>query len=77
LLLLQNGTLYPIEIKKSASPGKDAVKNFTVLKPVAEPEKHGGLSQFKLEIGAGAVICMAGDLLPADHKNWYVPVWLI
>jgi predicted AAA+ superfamily ATPase len=77
LLLLQNGTLYPIEIKKSASPGKDAVKNFTVLNPVTEPEKHGGLSQFKLEIGAGAVICMAGDLLPVDHKNWYVPVWLI
>lgn len=77
LLILQNGTLYPIEIKKSASPGKDAIKNFNVLAPVTEPEKFDGLEQHKLSIGTGAVICMATDLLPIDRKNWYVPVWLI
>jgi len=77
LLIYDNGTLYPIEIKKSASPGKDAIKHFGVLKPVTEPEKFGELSQIKMEIGNGAVVCMANDLLPIDAKNWYVPAWLI
>lgn len=77
LLLFQDGTLYPIEIKKAASPGSEAVKHFKVLAPVTEPEKFGALEQYKLEIGEGSVICMAGDLLPADRKNWFVPVWLI
>ena len=77
LLIYENGTLYPIEIKKSASPGKDAIKHFGVLKPVTEPEKFGELSQTKMKIGNGAVVCMANDLLPIDAKNWYVPVWMI
>lgn len=77
LLIYENGTLYPIEIKKSASPGKDAIKHFGVLKPVTEPEKFGELSQTKMKIGNGAVVCMANDLLPIDAKNWYVPVWII
>lgn len=77
LLILKNGTLYPIEIKKSASPGTDAVKNFNVLKPVTEPERFGELEQFKIEIGSGAVVCMANDLLPVDRNNWFVPVWMI
>lgn len=77
LLLYENGTLYPIEIKKSASPGKNAIKNFQVLEPITEPEKFGELSQTKTKIGNGAVICLANDLLPIDAKNWYVPAWLI
>ena len=77
LLLYENGTLYPIEIKKSASPGKGAIKNFDVLKPVTQPEKFGGLKGLKTNIGTGAVICLANDILPIDGKNWYVPVWLI
>jgi len=77
LLIYENGTLYPIEIKKSASPGKDAIKHFGVLKPVTEPEKFGELYQTKMKIGNGSVVCMANDLLPIDAKNWYVPVWLI
>lgn len=77
LLLYENGTLYPIEIKKSASPGKNAIKNFQVLEPITEPEKFGELSQIKTNIGNGAVICLANDLLPIDAKNWYVPAWLI
>jgi hypothetical protein len=70
-------TLYPIEIKKSASPGINAAKHFKVLQPVTEPERFGLLEQYKLKIGEGAVVCMANDLLPLDRKNWYVPAWLI
>jgi predicted AAA+ superfamily ATPase len=77
LLLVQDGTLYPIEIKKAASPGREAVKHFKVLDPVSEPEKFSDLSVHRMEIGNGAVICMANDLLPLDQKNWYVPAWLI
>ena len=77
LLLLQDGTLYSIESKKSASPGKDAVKHFRVLEPLTEPEKFGEPAQLKMKIGAGAVICMANDLLPIDKINWIVPAWMI
>lgn len=77
LLLLQDGTLYPIEIKKAASPGKEAAKHFKVLNPVTEPEKFSDLAVHKMEIGTGAVLCMANDLLPLDQKNWYVPAWLV
>ena len=76
LLLYQDGTLSPIEIKKSASP-KAAARNFHVLDPVQEPQKFGGLDELKVTIGAGNVICMANDLLPLDERNWRVPVWLI
>ena len=77
LLLYQNGILTPIEVKKAASPGRTAVKNFKALEPVKEPEKFAGVSQLKTEVGTGGVICMAKDVLPLDEKNWCVPVWLI
>ncbi|MDO4487066.1 MAG: ATP-binding protein [Bacillota bacterium] len=77
LLIYQNGVLSPIEIKKSASPGKTAIKNFKVLEPAGHEEHFDGLEPLKVEIGTGSVICMANDLLPVDDKNWYVPVWLI
>jgi len=65
LIIEQNNTLYPIEIKKSASPKKDATKNFSVL------DKSG------VNIGTGAVICLSRDVVPIDKDNWMVPVWLI
>ena len=77
LLIYKDGTLYPIEIKKSASPGSEAIKHFKALNPVTESERFDDLSQYKTEIGNGAVICMANDLRPIDSKNWYVPAWLI
>lgn len=77
LLLYQNGILSPIEIKKAASPGKAAIKNFHVLDSIRTAETLVGLETLKTEIGTGSVICMANDLLPVDEKNWYVPVWLI
>ena len=77
LLILQNGILSPVEIKKAASPGKAAVKNFRALNPIAAANTFEGLEKAKMEIGTGSVICMANDILPIDEKNWYVPVWLI
>ena len=77
LLIYQDGTLYPVEIKKSASPGKDAVKHFNALSPVTQPEQFGQPQQHKTEIGNGAVVCMANDLLPLDQYNWLVPAWMV
>ncbi|MCD8217885.1 MAG: ATP-binding protein [Clostridiales bacterium] len=77
LLIYQNGTLSPIEIKKAASPGRTAIRNFHVLEPVTRESSFEGISSLKTEIGTGNVICMANDLLPVDEKNWHVPVWLI
>lgn len=77
LLLYQNGTLSPIEIKKASSPGKVAIKNFDVLKPITKASTFDNLTALKTEIGNGSVICMANDLLPLDEKNWFVPVYLI
>lgn len=65
LIIEQNGTLYPIEIKKSANPGRDAIKNFDVLKKT------------DMKIGEGVVICLYSDVAPFDKNNWRVPVWLI
>lgn len=62
LIILENGKLYPIEIKKSADPGKGVLKNFSVL------------SQLPEEIGEGAVICMTPDIIPLDGKNRLVPI---
>lgn len=77
LLIYQNGSISPIEIKKSASPGKTAIKNFKVLKPIQEPERFGTMNELKINIETGSIVCMASDLLPLNEKNWYVPAWLI
>lgn len=77
LIIHENGTLYPVGVKKSASPGKDAIKHFNVLKPVTDPEKFGVFTQSKINIGNGVVVCVVNDLLPIDTKNWYVPAWII
>ena len=76
LLLYANATLYPIEIKKAASPDKSAIKNFNVLAPL-ESTRNEELTTLKTAVGTGAVICMANGLLPMDKGNWTVPVWLI
>jgi predicted AAA+ superfamily ATPase len=68
LLVLANGTLYPVEIKKAASPGRDSIKHFAVLRPLAGTG---------MQIGNGAVVCMANDLRPIDAANWCVPAWMI
>lgn len=77
LLLYKNNTIYPIEIKKAASPGKAAIKNFSVLEPLEQAEAFSGLESLKVNVGMGSVVCMNSNLLPLDEKNWYVPVWMI
>ena len=65
LLIIYNNTVYPIEIKKSANPGTEAIKNFNIV------------NKFGMQIGNGGVICMKEELFPIDEKNNYIPLELI
>ena len=80
LIIYQDGTVYPVEIKKGTRP-QNATKNFSVLKPIEadpnETDEFSGAAHLKTAIGTGAVVCMASDLIPIDRKNWYVPAWCI
>lgn len=80
LIIYQDGTVYPIEIKKGSSP-QGATKNFSVLNPIEnEPDENDrfeGTAHLKTKIGTGAVVCLSSDILPIDKKNWYIPAWLI
>ena len=77
LLLLRDGMLCPVEVKKSASPGTEAVRNFKALDPLEQSGRFDAVEDLKVGVGNGAVVCMAGDLLPIDRKNMAVPAWMI
>ncbi|MBR1722858.1 MAG: DUF4143 domain-containing protein, partial [Treponema sp.] len=62
LLIEENNVLYPVEIKKSSNPGKDALKNFSVLPSLHKP------------IGKGCVICLSSFPIPLDADNIQLPV---
>lgn len=68
LIIWQNGTAYPIAIKKSAYPSK-AVKTFAILEPVS--------ADAKIQIGAGGIVCLIDDLLPASDNLYYIPAWVL
>lgn len=62
LVLYKNDTLYPFEIKKTASPSKDMIKNFYILEKT------------KKNIGPGGIICLYPEILPLDIKNNIIPI---
>ena len=62
LLIVQDDTVYPLEFKKSASVGRDAVRHF---------RKLDGLG---LNVGAGGVICLAESSLPLGETWVTIPV---
>ena len=66
LIIEQNGTLYPIEIKKSANPNKSMIENFEVLKNVNDKK-----------IGDGGVICMYDNVVNLDENNRAIPFWYV
>ncbi|MCX5758751.1 MAG: ATP-binding protein [Candidatus Hydrogenedentes bacterium] len=62
LLIFQDGTLYPLECKKTAAPTRDAVRHFAAL------EKLG------LPVGPGGVICLAKEALPLTEVTQSIPL---
>jgi len=65
VILEENGTLYPIEIKKSANPGLNDCKSFREL------------SKLQKKVGLGSVLCLKGERLPLSREAVSIPVWEI
>lgn len=65
LVLEHGGVLNPIEIKKTANPGSELTRVFSLLDKASTPR------------GKGAVICMKPQLTAIDRDNYVVPVWMI
>lgn len=62
VLLHENGTLYPVEIKKKSNPDKGDIKAFNVIEDL------------KQKRGSGAVVCMAPTHLPLTDDVNIIPV---
>lgn len=62
VLINYNNVIYPIEIKKSANPSKEAIKNFDVV------------NNFEQKNGNGIVLCMSKDITAFDDNNYRVPI---
>lgn len=60
-----DGKLYPIEIKKTATPVKKMISAFSII------EKS------PLKRGTGAMLCMAEKLGTFDSQNIIIPIGLI
>lgn len=60
-----DGKLCPLEIKKTATPDKRIIRAFGVI------------DKSPLQIGTGAVLCMAEQFGAFDRDNLIVPIWMI
>jgi predicted AAA+ superfamily ATPase len=65
LVLEENGTLYPIEIKKTANPGLDDCRSFKELEKLQK------------KVGLGAVLCLKDERMPLSRDVVSIPVWEI
>ena len=64
LLFWQDGTLYPLEIKKTASPNVKDIKHFAAL-----------AAHFpSVKIGEGGIVCKVEKLLPLGERNVAIPI---
>ncbi len=76
LLLEQDGVIYPIEVKKTASPSNKDERNLNALNPLKDdiPEE---LVAFKREVGMGSILCMTQDAYPLSERSWAFPIWAV
>ena len=66
LLIHQDNTLYPLEIKAHTEPRYNDIRHFSML-----DEING------VNIGEGGVICLASDLLPLKDQYKIIPLWTV
>lgn len=62
LIMFKNNTYYPLEIKKTANPKKEMLKNFKYL------------DKLDKKVGKGGLICLYDRLLPLDDNNMIIPL---
>ena len=65
VVLEGDGKLCPLEIKKTAAPDKRLTRVFRVI------------GKSPLQLGTGAILCMADHLGALDRDNLIVPIWMI
>ena len=65
VILEGDGKLCPLEIKKNVTPDKRLTRVFNVI------------DKSPLQLGTGAVICMADKFSVFDSNNLIVPIWMI
>ncbi len=66
IIIEQNGILHPVEIKKTANPGKEHIENFSAL------NKLSGIN-----LGTGCVVCMYDRCVHINENNVTIPVtWI-
>ena len=63
LLIEQDGTLYPIEIKKHSDPAIRDIANFRVLEKISDKN-----------LGTGGIICTYDNLTAIDKDNKIIPI---
>jgi len=66
LLIFQNNTIFPIEIKQTTSPTNKAIQSFSLLENLKD-----------VKIGDGGVICLAGEILPLRDNFKIIPLWAV
>ena len=64
-LLIHDGTLYPLEVKRSASPQRGWTQVFSSLQRFQQPLGHGG------------VVCLYPEMLPLTPTATAIPVGMI
>lgn len=77
LLMERDNTLYPIEVKKTASPTKRDARNLNALDPTAADNVPPELLAFKRSIGTGCILCMTQDTYPLSSRAWAFPIWAV
>ena len=63
LIIFQDGTLYPIEIKKHADPKREGISAFNIINSIAEVKR-----------GTGGIICMYDRLCPLTNRDMVIPI---
>lgn len=64
LVIVENGNIYPIEIKRAKNPTA-ADKNFAVL------------NKLGLNVQQGIILCMCDTIMPYNRDVWLCPAWVI
>jgi len=66
LLIFQDNTLFPLEIKQHTNPTPKDIQHFPMLDSLKN-----------INIGEGGAICLAQELQPLTDKHKIIPLWAI
>lgn len=64
LVIVREGKIWPVEIKRSSSP--------------AHPDKNfSALARLGLDVQPGIVLCLSDQMVPLNRGAWLCPVWVV